>query len=135
MKKKYGIIIWFLLMALTLFLVLVIPKQYTPQIWCVVVFDVIAFVSQLVIWFSKSKSPTENFYKYPSMVVSTTYLIVQFLISTIVSFVNETIPFKVVLITNFVLLVVVWVIILSSLMAKDKIESLDSRQKDHHIEL
>lgn len=135
MKKNYEIIICGLLLAVTLFFALIIPKQYTSQIWTVVAFDIVAFVSQLVLWFSKSKDSKETFYKYPEMAVSTTYLVLQFIISTIVAVANQAIPFKIVLIINFVLLVIMWVIQLSASMAKDKVESLDSRQKDHHTVL
>lgn len=134
-KKYYGIIIWFLLMALTLFLVFIIPSQYTKQIWTVVVFDIIAFASQLLTWFMRSKNAQGTFYKYPTIAVSTVYLILQFVISTVVAIANEAVPFKVLFTINFVLLVIMWLIILSALMARDKIESLGSRQKDHHIEL
>ena len=132
MKKNYGISIWVLLLAVTLFLALFIPDDYTGQIWTVVIFDVIAFVSQLCLWISKSKDSTETFYKYPAMTMSTLYLVMQFVVSTIVAIANEAIPFKIVLIINFVLLVVMWIVLLSTSMAKDKIESLDSRQKDQH---
>lgn len=132
MKKNYGIIIWVLLLVVTLFLALIIPNTYTSQIWTVVIFDVVAFVSQLILWFSKTKNTKETFYKYPAMTVSTMYLIIQFIASTIVAIVNEAIPLKIVLIFNFILLIVMWVIIFSICMTKDKIESLDSRQKDHH---
>lgn len=135
MKKYYGLIIWGLLLALTLFLALIIPKTYTSQIWAVVVFDIIAFVSQFVIWFEKVKSQEKTFYRYPAMVISTIYLVLQLIISTVVAVVNDAISFKAVLIINFLLLVIMWVLILSSRMARDKIESLDSRQKNHHIEL
>lgn len=135
MKKYYGIIIWLLLMVLTLFLVFIITSQYTKQIWTVVVFDVIAFGSQLLTWFMKNKDAKETFRKYPAITVSTLYFVLQFVISTVVAIVNEAIPFKLVLIINFVLLVIMWAIILSTLMAKDKIEILDFRQKDHRTEL
>lgn len=135
MKKNYGILIWLLLMILTMFLVFVIPSQITKQIWTIVVFDVIAFVSQLLIWFTKDKDTHETFYKYPAVIVSTMYLAVQFLISMVVAILNESIPFKVVLTVNVVFLVIMWVVILFELIAKDKIVRLDSRQKNHHIEL
>lgn len=135
MKKNFGIIIWVLLLALALFLALIIPDHYTSQIWTVIIFDVVAFVSQLFIWFVKSKNAKETFYKYPAMTLSTTYLVLQFILSIVVAIVNAGIGFKLVLIINFVLLVIMLVLILSTLMAKDKIESLDSRQKNHHTEL
>jgi archaellum biogenesis protein FlaJ (TadC family) len=82
----------------------------------------------------KSKSSKETFYKYPTMLVSMVYLILQFIISTVVAVVNEAISLKAVLIINFVLLVVMWILILLTLMAKDKIENTNYRQKDHYIE-
>jgi hypothetical protein len=135
MKKNLGIIIWGLLLALTLFLTLVIPTQYTSQIWTVVIFDVIAFVTQLFIWFSKVKNDKEKFYKYPAMTLSTTYLVIQFILSIVVALVNEAIAFKIVLIINFVLLVIMLVLVLLTVLAKDKIENLDSRQKNRYTKL
>lgn len=135
MKKYYGLIIWGLLLALTLFLALIIPKEYTAQIWTILVFDAIAFLSQFITWFAKVKSSKEIFYKYPSMTMSSIYLILQFVISTLTAIINTGMPFKLLLIIEVLLLVIMWVLIFSTLMAKDKIESLDSRQKDHHIEL
>lgn len=135
MKKYYGLIIWGLLLALTLFLALIIPKEYTSQIWTILVFDVIAFLSQFITWFAKVKSSKEIFYKYPPMTMSSIYLILQFVISTLTAIINTGMPFKLLLIIEAILLVIIWILILSTLMAKDKIESLDSRQKDHHIKL
>lgn len=135
MKKYYGIVIWVLIFILTVFLALIIPDTYTDRIWTIIVFDIIAFASQLLLWFSKCKDTKEMFYKYPAMTVSTVYLVLQFIVSTAVSVMNESISFKLVLIINVVLLIVMCALILSALMEKDKIESLDTRQKDHHINL
>lgn len=135
MKKYYGLVIWGLLLVLTLFLALIIPKEYTAQIWTVVIFDVIAIASQFIIWFAKAKTSKETFYKYPSMTVSSVYLILQFIISTLVAIINSGILFKLLLIVEVALLVIMWILILSTLIAKDKMENLDFRQKDNHIEL
>lgn len=135
MKKNFGVIIWILVLALTLFLTLIIPNQYTKQIWTVIIFDVISFVAQFLIWFMSTKSAKETFYKYPAMTVTTTYGILQFVLSLIVAIVNTGMNFKLELILNFVLMVIMLVLILLTLMGKDKIESLDSRQKNHHTEL
>lgn len=135
MKKYYGLMIWGLLLILTLFLALIIPKEYNAQIWTILVFDVIAFLSQFITWFAKVKSSKETFYKYPAMTMSSIYLVLQFVISTLTAIINTGMPFKLLLIIEVLLLVIMWDLILLTLMAKDKIESLDSRQKDHHIEL
>jgi hypothetical protein len=135
MKKNYGIIIWLLLLALTLFLTLIIPKNYTNQVWTVIGFDIIAFVSQFITWFLNAKSSKETFYKYPIMTISSIYLGLQFIYSLVVSMVNEAIPYKTVLIINFVMMVIMLILIVSTLMTRDKVESLDFRRKDHHTEI
>lgn len=135
MRKYYGLIIWVMLLILALFLALIIPRELTIQVWIIVIFDVIAFGSQFITWFAKMKTSKEAFYAYPAMVVSLIYLILQFLVSTLTAILNETIPFKVLIIIEMILLFIMWILIFSALMAKDKIESLDSRQKDHHISL
>ena len=135
-KSRYlGIIIWVLLFALTAFLLLIIPSEYNGNIWATLVFDILAFLFSGILFLSKSRNSRETFYKYPAMTMSTVYLVVQFAVSLVISLMNQAIHFKIVLIINFVVLVVMWTLILSALMAKEKIESLDSRQKDHHTEL
>ena len=133
-SKYFGIIIGVLLMALTIFLLLMIPNEYNGSIWATLVFDCLAFVFQFILFLLKSSGAKETFYKYPAMTMSTVYLTIQFVVSLVIAIMNQTIPFKIVLIINFVILVVMWVLILSVLMTKEKIESLDSRQKDHHTE-
>ena len=132
MKKYYWLIIWESI--LTLFLALIIPEEYTAQIWAVVVFDIFTFALQFITWFAKDKTSRGTFYKYPAMAVSSIYLILQFVISTVTAIFGSRISFKFLLIVEVVLLVIMWILILSTLMAKDKIESLDFRQKDHQIE-
>ena len=60
MKKARVITIsvWMLLFIVSIFLLLVIPNNYTNVIWATLTFAIIAFVSQLVLWcllFKKNK--------------------------------------------------------------------------------
>ena len=43
--------------------------------------------------------------------------------------------FKIEIIIEFVLMILMWVIIICMGMASEKVERFDSRQKDHHKEL
>lgn len=61
----------------------VIPSSYSQSIWVTFVFDVIAFGSQLILWmiiFNKPVGAKGVFNRYPSMLVSSLYLIAEFII-------------------------------------------------------
>lgn len=52
MKKNKSVIliVWLLCFALTMALLLLIPSQISPSIYVALTFDIIAFVSQLILW-------------------------------------------------------------------------------------
>ena len=134
-SRKIGIAIWFIAFALTVFLLLVIPKLITSSIIVTLIFDAIAFISVLILWlglFKNQTTPKDVFYCSPAMTVSTVYLVTQLIISIIAGLLADTISFKASLILNFVIMTVVWIIILSTISAKDYAKQIDSRQKDHH---
>lgn len=135
MKKNYGVVIWGLTFVCTIFLTLIIPDSYSQEIWTAIVFDIMAFVCQLLVWSKKRKNAKDTFYGYPVFVASSTYLVLQFLLSIIIAISQRNVSFKIEIIIEFVLMIFMWVIIISMGMASEKVESLDSRQKDHHKEL
>ena len=51
MKKNKSVIliVWLLCFALTMALLLLIPSQISPSIYVALTFDIIAFVSQLIL--------------------------------------------------------------------------------------
>ena len=53
MKKNYGVVIWGLIFVCTIFLTLIIPDSYSQEIWTAIVFDIMAFVCQLLVWSRK----------------------------------------------------------------------------------
>lgn len=135
MKKNYGIIVKVILIILTLFFTLVIPNKYTPQIWTVILFDIITFGFSIAIGIIQNKNTKEVFYKYPLILLLMSYLGLQMIFSIVVAMMNEIVSFKTVLIIDFTFSAVIWLFILLTLMVKEKIESLDSRQTDNHIKL
>lgn len=133
-----GILIWLLGFIMSIFLILIIPEYYSNIIWCALAFDVIAFVSQLFLWIDLLKStgsPKDIFWGSPVMAVSAVYLIIQFVICIVSIMLQDSLSLKTMLIGNFVLMAVAWIIILATINAKDYIGRVDSCQKNHHIKL
>ena len=137
-SRKTGISIWTIAFALSVFLLLIIPNHYTGSVYVTLVFDGVAFISTLVLWlnlFKNSKSASDIFYCSPAMTVSTGYLIIQFILCIVVGILADTITVKLSLILNFILAVIMWILILSTLTSKNHAQRVDARQKNHHIEL
>ena len=133
-----GAIIWLLGLALSVFLLMVIPDSYSSTIWVTLVFDIIAFVSQLILWITLFKGKVDAqgaFYRTPAMTLSMIYMAIQFIICVIVGFVGNSISFKASLIMNFVVCILMWILILMLGLARDHAQSIDFRQKNHHTEL
>ena len=136
--KVIKYVIWFLAFALSVFMLLVIPNSYSQSIWVTFVFDTIAFVSQLVLWLSIFNRPIGEkgvFNRYPLMIISSLYLVIEFIFCVIVAIAGPTISFKISLTMNFIILVIAWIILLMLIMAKNHVERTDSRQTDHHVEV
>ena len=62
-------------------------------------------------------------------------MIVQFIICVVTAILNDGISLKVLLIINVILMALMWVLILAILNAKNHANRIDSRQKEHHVEL
>ena len=137
-NRKLGVVIWAIAFVLSVFLTLIIPAHYSSNIFAVLTFDVIAFISVLILWinlFKNAKTPGNQFYDSPAMTISTAYLAIQLILCITVGLMVDTISFKMALILNVVLMAVVWFLILSTIITKGHAQRVDSRQKDHHVEL
>ena len=137
-NRKLGIVIWAIAFALSVFLTLIIPAHYSSSIFAVLTFDVIAFISVLILWinlFKNAKTPGNTFYVSPALTISTAYLAIQLILCIVVGLMVDTISFKMTLVLNVVIMAVVWFLILSTIITKDHSQRVDSRQKDHHVEL
>ena len=136
--RLISITVWFLIFVLSVFLLLIIPNSYSQSIWVTLAFDIIAFVSQLIFClaiFNKVDSPKGIFNRYPTLLVSIAYIGVQFLICIVTAFTATLMSFKASLIINFIVMILAWVVILLLVLSKNHVERIDSRQKDHHVEL
>ena len=85
---------------------------------------------------SKEGSTKEKtFLNLPVYMYSIYVMIIQLAVDILCSFFAERIPIKLVIFVEIIFLVVQCIIIVMSLITKNSIEKLDSRQKNHHIEL
>lgn len=137
-NRKIGIVIWIIGFALSVFLLFVIPQHLSSGIYLTLVFDIVAFVSSLILWlsfFKSKKTPKEQFYVSPAITVSAVYLVIQFIICVTEGLLVDKISFRGTLILNFITTAVMWILILSTLIAKNHAQRVDLRQKDHHVEL
>lgn len=136
--KIIKIIIWFLAFALSIFLLLIIPSNYSQSIWVALVFDTTAFVSQLILWltaFRGASGEKATFNRYPMMMVSIIYLSVELAICIATALMGTSLSFKASLIINFIVMIVAWIILLMMILSKNHIERIDTQQKYHHVEL
>ena len=137
-SKAIGFVVWLLCFALSIFLLLIIPNSYPRTIFVTLIFDVIAFCSQLIIWLivlKQIQEPRKAFYNYPVLLVSTSYLIIEMVMCLVIAIIGDYLSFKTAIIINFVIMVIAWIMLVLLIPAKSHVERLDSRQKNHHIEL
>lgn len=137
-SKTLRCIVWFLCFSLSVFLLLVIPSSFNSVIWITLAFDTIAFISQFLLWsvlLNRIRYTQQVFNRYPCMVVSGSYLFVEFVLCIVAALKSTLMTVKVSLVINFVVMVVSWIIILLLIISKNHVERVDIRQKKHHIEL
>lgn len=135
--KKIGVIVWLLSFALALVFMFCLVRDETTTFWISFGFVCFAFISTLlfhfVIWNGITK---ENVITRISPIgLSSVYMIIQVPIGIAFSLCSGIIPFKIAILINAVICIIAWIIILSSLIGNDHIDSVNSRQKDHHTEL
>ena len=64
-KNMLAIVVWTLAFALSVFVLLVIPSQYTSSIFITLIFDVVTFISTLIFWLTlySSNKKSRIFFK------------------------------------------------------------------------
>jgi hypothetical protein len=137
-NKKLGIIIWGLCFALAMVLMFCLERGLTTTFWVTLGFVCVAFLSalvfQMLVWKTSSKLDKQVLH-FSGILLSNIYALIQLPICIIFSLGSNSIPFKASIIINAIILIVAWVLILASLVGNDHIERVNSRQKDHHVEL
>ena len=137
-NRKIGIVIWIIGFVLSVFLLFVIPKHLSSSIYLTLVFDVVAFVSSLILWlilFKSISTSKEQFYVSSAITISAVYLVIQFIICVAEGLLVDKISFRGTLILNCITMAVMWFLILSTLIARNHAQRVDCRQQDHHVEL
>lgn len=133
-NKILGLVAWALGLALSLFLIFLVPKDLTRTIYAVAVCTVLVYLFHLTLWMVLQKGKVE-FNNLPSLTLSILSLMVQTIWAIIVAFAVAVISVKMVLLINILLIVIQAFAIVLALVSKNHIESVGSRQKDHHVKL
>ena len=137
-NKKLGIMIWGLCFALAMVLMFCLERGLTTTFWVTLGFVCAAFLSalifQIIAW-KTANTLDKQVLHFPGILLSNIYALIQLPICIIFSLGSNSIPFKASIIINAIILIVAWVLILASLVGNDHIERVNSRQKDHHVEL
>ena len=137
-SRTVGIVIWAIAFFLSVFLLFIVPNHISSGIYLTLVFDIVAFISCLVLWiviFRGDKTPKQAFYVSPTITVSIIYLLIQLVICIAEGLLVDKISLRGSLILNFITMAIMWFLILSTIIAKNHAQRVDSRQKDHHVEL
>lgn len=133
-NKFLGGILWTIGLLLAHLLIFFIPKNYTIAVWITYGFTLLAFLSQLTLWlyiWRKSLDAKETFLRTPVFMLSVCYMFFQIILCGVFPF-WITASTKIVFIVNTLFLTVVWALLIISMIARNHIERIDSRQKDHH---
>lgn len=136
-NKILGVMLWAIGLLIAHLIIFCIPQNYTTVVWVTYGFTLFAFLSQLGLWLGiwrKSLEPKEVFIYTPVFMFSIGYMLLQ-LVLCVAFALWSTASIKIGFLVNALLLIAVWTLSVLSLIAKNHITRVDSRQKDHHKEL
>lgn len=135
-NKLLGILLWLIGFAVECTLLFCIAREYTASVWVTFGFTAFVFISQLGIWLYSWRNPLsagERFLHTPLFTLSVWYMVLQ-AVPCLVFGIWQC-PTKIAVLVNTALSIVIWVMMILSMLAKNNIEKVESRQKDHHISL
>ena len=135
-NKLLGIALWGIGLAVECLLLLCLARTYSAAVWVTLGFTLFTFISQLVLWlyvWRKSLNGNDTFLHMPLFMISIWYMILQAAPCLLFAFWHP--PAQIAVLANAAISVVMWVLLILSMIAKGHIEKVDSRRKDHHIEL
>ena len=135
-NRLLGIAIWGIGLAVECLLLLCLARTYSAAVWITLGFTLFAFISQIVLWLYVWRNPlnsNDNFLHMPLFTLSLRYMILQ--VIPCVAFAFWKAPVQIVVLVNASISVVMWVLLILSMIARNHIENVDSRQKNHHREI
>ena len=134
--KKTLPVVWALMLALTLFLTLILPERLNAAVIAAAIFAAVGYASQLLLGRLVPRGTADAAAaNAPLAVVSGAYLLCASVFSVVCAVFSDAVSLKAVIVVHFVLLIVTWILLASLLGTRAHIRRVDSRQKDHHIEL
>ena len=137
-SKKALTVIWCLAFAFSAFFTFYIPDNINRIVIIAMVFTCVGYLSQLLLWLRLLRTPQGaegRFRNMPVAVASGGYLACVSAFGIICSAVQNSIPEKTTVIINTVVLIAAWIVIAALLGTKGYIQRVDSRQRNHHVEL
>lgn len=126
-------ILWLLGFAAEAALLLFLTPVYTAATWITLAFTAAAFLSQALLWQNGGGDARSRFFRYPGMTVSGGYLLAQLVICCVFARISVTV--KTAVFVNLLVLLIAWLLIVGAALAREHIEKVDQRQRDHHIKL
>lgn len=133
-KEKINIIIiWFLALSLSLFLLFVIPGSVKGSMIVTAIFTVIAFSLQLFILIMVSKGKNGGYAIFtgtPMVLFTIIYVMIQFALCVIIGFISKVVTTKLALIINFLIFVVMCILIFSLNSIREYTQKLDLKDKN-----
>lgn len=138
MGRRGMVIIYTLIILLSVAVLFLFSKEMTAISWITLGFVVFAYVSVMLFQLNLWKQSTDKdslSYRIPGMTALTIYLVIQIPLCLIMGIEASSISVKTGCLVNCIVAVVCWILIISGVTGNDHAERVNSRQKNHHIEL
>lgn len=133
-NRILGIVAWTLGLVLSMFFLIFIPKEWTGTACAVTICTVVVYLLHLILWMLLQKGKLD-FHNLSALSVSVFFLLVQTVWAVVAAFASEAISTKTSVVVSVLLIIAQALIVVLALVSKNHIESVSSRQKDHHVEL
>lgn len=138
MSKKNVFAVWALVFLLSMVLLFMLNQGMTISFWITFAFVLMAFCSALLfqcVLVRETRTPSDGFLQLPSILISGIYTVVQIPLCVVFSLCSSVVSWKATLLVHTIILILAWILVLSSLAGNDYIRKINSRQKNHHTEL
>lgn len=130
-NRKLGFIAWFVVLLASNILMFCLASGFTATFWCSLVFVWIATITSIVFqvksWEPENK-PKESILHLPLITIAISYMIIQIIVSIILSLGAAIIPFRLSVIINCIITALAWLLGIGGLVKNDHIDKVNQRQ-------
>ncbi len=138
MNRKIFTAITFLVLILINSLFFLLEHGLTATFWITFTFVWVAFISsysfQMLFW-HKLQTPEKGFLLLSSFTVTIIYELIQFPICILFTLQSNSIPSKITILVNIIILIVSWILTLGGLLGSNYIQKINARKSNHRTEL